>query len=190
MYQELVLYEYLGLYEWLLSLMVSSTYNYLIPTVIIFNGLIVDSLSWMHFAFLKIKMLFFIFLGLKTMVNAMFKSLRMLTDVFYLTIFFLCIFALLGLQMFMGVLSQKCCLPYDYNRSTTDPDYPATLQKYVLNESKSTIMKDDNENWTIQFIIQAWIYQRLVVLYDMLLRISYDPYKYILPDKANYPNWP
>lgn len=86
------------------------------------------------------------------MVNAMLKSLRMLTDVFYLTIFFLCIFALLGLQMFMGVLSQKCCLPYDYNRSAIDPDYPVTLQKYVLNESKSVTMNDYQEQFQLHLL--------------------------------------
>ncbi|EDV26563.1 uncharacterized protein TRIADDRAFT_54699 [Trichoplax adhaerens] len=83
--------------------------------------------------------------GLKTMVNAMLKSLRMLTDVFYLTIFFLCIFGLLGLQMFMGVLSQKCCLPYDYNRSAIDPSYPSTLQSYVLNETLANWLRDGDD---------------------------------------------
>ena len=46
--------------------------------------------------------------GLKTIVSAIVYSVKNLRDVIILTIFALAVFALLGLQVYMGVLSQKC----------------------------------------------------------------------------------
>ena len=42
------------------------------------------------------------------MVNALLKSMRMLSDVLILTTFFLCVFALVGLQLFSGHLHNRC----------------------------------------------------------------------------------
>ena len=42
------------------------------------------------------------------MVNTLLKSIRMLSDVLILTTFFLCVFALIGLQLFVGVMQWKC----------------------------------------------------------------------------------
>ena len=39
-----------------------------------------------------------VFIGLKAMVNTLLKSIMMLSDVLILTTFFLCVFALIGLQ--------------------------------------------------------------------------------------------
>lgn len=47
-------------------------------------------------------------LGLKTIVGAVIESVKNLRDVIILTIFSLSVFALLGLQIYMGVLTQKC----------------------------------------------------------------------------------
>lgn len=46
--------------------------------------------------------------GLKTIVGALIQSVRKLADVMILTVFCLSIFALIGLQLFMGILRQKC----------------------------------------------------------------------------------
>ena len=46
--------------------------------------------------------------GLKTIVSAIIYSVKNLRDVIILTIFILAVFALLGLQVYMGVLSQIC----------------------------------------------------------------------------------
>jgi hypothetical protein len=46
--------------------------------------------------------------GLKTIVSAIIYSVKNLSDVIILTIFALAVFALLGLQVYMGVLSQIC----------------------------------------------------------------------------------
>ncbi|TRY81658.1 hypothetical protein DNTS_025982 [Danionella cerebrum] len=46
--------------------------------------------------------------GLKTIVGALIQSVKKLADVMVLTVFCLSVFALIGLQLFMGILRQKC----------------------------------------------------------------------------------
>ncbi|XP_051986095.1 sodium channel protein type 2 subunit alpha-like isoform X9 [Xyrauchen texanus] len=46
--------------------------------------------------------------GLKTIVGALIQSVKKLSDVMILTVFCLSVFALIGLQLFMGILRQKC----------------------------------------------------------------------------------
>ncbi|RVE70489.1 hypothetical protein OJAV_G00065000 [Oryzias javanicus] len=46
--------------------------------------------------------------GLKTIVGALIQSVKKLSDVMILTVFCLSVFALIGLQLFMGNLRQKC----------------------------------------------------------------------------------
>jgi hypothetical protein len=46
--------------------------------------------------------------GLKAMVNTLMKSIKMLSDVMILTVFFIGVFALIGLQLFKGTLRNKC----------------------------------------------------------------------------------
>ncbi|NXV85515.1 SCN4A protein, partial [Calonectris borealis] len=48
--------------------------------------------------------------GLKVIVNSLIESVKKLTDVLILTVFCLSIFALIGLQLFMGNLTSKCVL--------------------------------------------------------------------------------
>ena len=55
--------------------------------------------------------------GLKTIVSAIIYSVKNLRDVIILTIFILAVFALLGLQVYMGVLSQICIfdVPWEHH---------------------------------------------------------------------------
>uniref|UniRef100_A0A665XF63 Sodium channel protein n=1 Tax=Echeneis naucrates TaxID=173247 RepID=A0A665XF63_ECHNA len=59
--------------------------------------------------------------GLKTIVGALIQSVKKLADVMILTVFCLSVFALIGLQLFMGLLRQKCvrslthCINSSYN---------------------------------------------------------------------------
>uniref|UniRef100_A0A8C1L1P8 Sodium channel protein n=1 Tax=Cyprinus carpio TaxID=7962 RepID=A0A8C1L1P8_CYPCA len=46
--------------------------------------------------------------GLKTIVSALIQSVKKLADVMILSVFCLSVFALIGLQLFMGILRQKC----------------------------------------------------------------------------------
>ncbi|XP_035175669.1 sodium channel protein type 5 subunit alpha-like isoform X2 [Oxyura jamaicensis] len=62
--------------------------------------------------------------GLKVIVNSLIESVKKLTDVLILTVFCLSIFALIGLQLFMGNLKFKCIL-----NSTTVETYNDILCK-------------------------------------------------------------
>ncbi|XP_030833315.1 sodium channel protein type 4 subunit alpha B isoform X3 [Strongylocentrotus purpuratus] len=58
--------------------------------------------------------------GLKSIINALIRSTKMLGEVMLLTVFALCIIALLALQLFMGKLTRKCVAnipPVDFNIS-------------------------------------------------------------------------
>lgn len=46
--------------------------------------------------------------GLKTIVGALIQSVKKLADVMILTVFCLAVFALIGLQLFMGNVRHKC----------------------------------------------------------------------------------
>lgn len=63
------------------------------------------------------------------MVNALLKSMLILSDVLILTLFFLCIFALVGMQLFVGQLRNKCV-------AFPPPTLSISYNKYIVNESK------------------------------------------------------
>ncbi|XP_068804849.1 sodium channel protein type 2 subunit alpha isoform X3 [Struthio camelus] len=56
--------------------------------------------------------------GLKTIVGALIQSVKKLSDVMILTVFCLSVFALIGLQLFMGNLKNKCLLWPSKNSSS------------------------------------------------------------------------
>ena len=62
--------------------------------------------------------------GLKTIVGALIQSVKKLADVMILTVFCLSVFALIGLQLFMGILRQKCVrsLSHCFNSSMSVND--------------------------------------------------------------------
>ena len=73
--------------------------------------------------------------GLKTIVGAVIESVKNLLDVIILTLFTLSVFALLGLQIYMGVLTQKCIRTFPNDGSfgnLTDDSYEA----FVSNSCK------------------------------------------------------
>jgi hypothetical protein len=72
---------------------------------------------------------------LKTIVGAVIESVKNLRDVIILTLFSLSVFALLGLQIYMGVLTQKCIRSFPSDGSSgnlTDDNYEA----FVSNSCK------------------------------------------------------
>uniref|UniRef100_A0AAQ6IC60 Sodium channel protein n=1 Tax=Anabas testudineus TaxID=64144 RepID=A0AAQ6IC60_ANATE len=67
--------------------------------------------------------------GLKTIVGALFQSVKKLSDVMILTVFCLSVFALIGLQLFMGHLKQKCVLmPISTNATHNETSVNGTDQ--------------------------------------------------------------
>lgn len=80
---------------------------------------------------------FRIFSGLKTIVGAVIESVKNLRDVIILTMFSLSVFALMGLQIYMGVLTQKCIKNFPNDGSwgnLSDENW----ERFISNESKLT----------------------------------------------------
>ena len=67
------------------------------------------------------------------MVNTLLSSLKLMSDVLILFIFFLGVMALIGLQLFSGELRKKCVLNTQFGNSTENK------QERALNESKTCI---------------------------------------------------
>ncbi|XP_026708452.1 sodium channel protein type 2 subunit alpha-like isoform X2 [Athene cunicularia] len=80
--------------------------------------------------------------GLKTIVGALIQSVKRLSDVMILTVFCLSVFALIGLQLFMGNLKNKCLLWPSKNSTSFEkylaPYFNGTVfdwTAYIENES-------------------------------------------------------
>ena len=63
------------------------------------------------------------------MVNTLLSSIKMLWDVLILTMFFICIFALVGMQLFVGVLRNKCAEPMPSNLKIPYEEYANNSSK-------------------------------------------------------------
>lgn len=74
--------------------------------------------------------------GLKTIVGAVIESVKNLRDVIILTVFSLSVFALLGLQIYMGVLTQKCIRKFDFSKENWTLD---EVERFYGNECKSRV---------------------------------------------------
>lgn len=87
---------------------------------------------------------------MKTIVSAIIYSVKNLRDVIILTTFALAVFALLGLQVYMGVLSQICIIDFPFNNTDqlirignfSDENW----YKWVTNES-SWYVNPNNDNF-------------------------------------------
>ncbi|XP_016096199.1 sodium channel protein type 4 subunit alpha A-like [Sinocyclocheilus grahami] len=64
--------------------------------------------------------------GLKTIVGALIQSVKKMVNVMILTLFALAVFALIGLQLFMGNLRHKC-IRWPIANSTIFDDYNSTM---------------------------------------------------------------
>lgn len=67
--------------------------------------------------------------GLRTMVNSLLRSLKLLSDVLVLFMFSLCVLALIGVQLFSGELRNKCV-------RTPLPNTSLSFSLYINNASK------------------------------------------------------
>ncbi|XP_033025397.1 sodium channel protein type 4 subunit alpha-like [Lacerta agilis] len=68
--------------------------------------------------------------GLKTIVGALIQSVKKLSDVMILTVFCLAVFALIGLQLFMGNLRQKCVRWPPFTNDTLDGGFIGNTTLY------------------------------------------------------------
>ncbi|XP_077074743.1 sodium channel, voltage gated, type VIII, alpha subunit a isoform X4 [Siphateles boraxobius] len=83
--------------------------------------------------------------GLKTIVGALIQSVKKLSDVMILTVFCLSVFALIGLQLFMGNLRQKCVI-WPINITDMFPDTNGSnafnWDEYIMNEKNFYFLPD------------------------------------------------
>ncbi len=80
--------------------------------------------------------------GLKTIVGALIQSVKKLSDVMILTVFCLSVFALIGLQLFMGNLRQKCVI-WPINITEIYPDngtHAFNWDEYIMNDSELELL--------------------------------------------------
>ncbi|XP_077392677.1 sodium channel, voltage-gated, type I-like, alpha [Festucalex cinctus] len=82
--------------------------------------------------------------GLKTIVGALFQSVKKLSDVMILTVFCLSVFALIGLQLFMGHLKQKCVFMPVHNNSAINGTFLNETYMYGMDNST----QEETFNWT------------------------------------------
>lgn len=87
------------------------------------------------------------FLGLKTIVGAVIESVKNLRDVIILTMFSLSVFALMGLQIYMGVLTQKCIKRFPLDGSWGN----LTDENWFLHNSNSSnwFTTNDGESYPV-----------------------------------------
>ncbi|XP_031570121.1 sodium channel protein 60E-like [Actinia tenebrosa] len=115
-------------WNWLDFIVVFLSYLSIAPNIASFSG--IRTLRVLR-AFRTISAL----KGLRTMVNSLLRSLKLLTDVLVLFMFSLCVLALIGLQLFSGELRNKCVqLPL-----------PNTSIEYVryINNASNWYSRDD-----------------------------------------------
>ncbi|CAG5099650.1 Oidioi.mRNA.OKI2018_I69.XSR.g16619.t1.cds [Oikopleura dioica] len=73
--------------------------------------------------------------GLKTIVNALFLSMKPLSEVLFIMVFLLIVISLIGLQAYSGVLQQKCVLtaPANISYDISSPDTP--FKQWIADEA-------------------------------------------------------
>ncbi|XP_041432758.1 sodium channel protein type 4 subunit alpha [Xenopus laevis] len=92
--------------------------------------------------------------GLKTIVGALIQSVKKLSDVMILTVFCLAVFALIGLQLFMGNLRHKCVRwppPADYFMLYDNSTLNTTLYNDTMINSTLSNSTEVFDNYTIDW---------------------------------------
>ncbi|MED6257894.1 Sodium channel protein type 1 subunit alpha, partial [Ataeniobius toweri] len=74
--------------------------------------------------------------GLKTIVGALFQSVKKLANVMILTVFCLSVFALVGLQLFMGHLRNKCIVKPDNMSMVFETEWKNNKSNYYIQQGK------------------------------------------------------
>lgn len=101
-----------------------------------------------------------IFLGLKIIVNSLVESVKKLVDVLILTVFCLSVFALIGLQLFMGNLKSKCVL----NKTRYDDSLCKDPKTYVPN--------DEGKYFSFLPLHNPWVFLCMYYFFTEMLKYS------------------
>ncbi|KAL6474835.1 hypothetical protein MHYP_G00158750 [Metynnis hypsauchen] len=91
--------------------------------------------------------------GLKTIVGALIQSVKKMVNVMILTVFALAVFALIGLQLFMGNLRHKC-VRWPISNSTMD-DFNSTLAYNATFVNSTFDFKAYTENEENQYFLDG-----------------------------------
>ena len=81
------------------------------------------------------------------MVNSLLKSLKNLSDVMLLTVFFLAVFAIIGLQLFMGQLRNRCLKDPDPVEQAWYYSYVSEVEQYLANDDKTGLKAFNNQTY-------------------------------------------
>lgn len=96
--------------------------------------------------------------GLKTIVGALIQSVKKLSDVMILTVFCLSVFALIGLQLFMGNLRNKCVVwPINFNDSYLENGTKGfDWEEYINNKSRWPLLcKKRKNNLSVVYMVRS-----------------------------------
>lgn len=96
--------------------------------------------------------------GLKTIVGALIQSVKKLSDVMILTVFCLSVFALIGLQLFMGNLRNKCVVwPINFNESYLENGTRGfDWEEYINNKSRWPLLcKRRKKNLSLVHVVRS-----------------------------------
>lgn len=88
-------------------------------------------------------------------MGAVIESVKNLRDVIILTMFSLSVFALMGLQIYMGVLTQKCIKEFPMDGSwgnLTDENW----ERFVSNRSEYLTRCYSKSTYLVFFILANW----------------------------------
>lgn len=90
---------------------------------------------------------------MKTIVGALIQSVKKMVDVMILTVFALAVFALVGLQLFMGNLRQKC-IRWPINTNETAFEFFNTTSTFndTVYFNNTMGLNDTTYNSTFNFI--------------------------------------
>ncbi|KAL9953553.1 hypothetical protein ACROYT_G040985 [Oculina patagonica] len=83
--------------------------------------------------------------GLRAMVNTLLRSLKLLSDVLVLFLFFLAVMALIGLQLFVGELRNKCVRDIPVNLTVEFMDYVQNDSAWYIRQGEPVIC--GNSSW-------------------------------------------
>ena len=85
------------------------------------------------FTYNIVSFIFYLFSGLRTIVNSLFRSMKPLAEVMFIMLFLVVVVALIGLQAYRGVLRRRCVRTPDIDEISSG----AAWTSYVRNRSKS-----------------------------------------------------
>uniref|UniRef100_A0A8C0W976 Sodium channel protein n=1 Tax=Castor canadensis TaxID=51338 RepID=A0A8C0W976_CASCN len=125
--------------------------------------------------------------GLKTIVGALIQSVKKLSDVMILTVFCLSVFALIGLQLFMGNLRNKC---------VQWPPTNASLEEHSIERNITVNYNGTLVNETVyEFDWKSYIqdssknYYYVYSFFSLLIRLPQCPEGYMCVKAGRNPNY-